>query len=181
MHSFRKIAIASARAIVLLPTVVVVCDIKAVHSENIKSIDSIPKPSPINDKHNALEMQKIDTNQQPIITSAQVKDAIEKELETGETSSDLSADIVLDEWEEKKKHCSFCRHFIQSPCKLQFKEWSICVETAKEEDKDFVEECSMFTKSLVDCTSANPEYFKETKSEQVEESTEEEHDVQSEK
>ena len=66
------------------------------------------------------------------------------------------------EWEEKKKNCSFCRHFLESPCKDQFKGWSKCVEKCKEEDTDFVEICSPYTKALVTCTSLNPEYFKES-------------------
>lgn len=65
------------------------------------------------------------------------------------------------EWEEKKRNCSFCRHFLESPCKLQFKNWSKCVEKCKEKDTDFVEICSSHTRDLVTCTSSNPDYFNE--------------------
>ena len=80
------------------------------------------------------------------------------------------------EWEEKKKNCSFCRHFLESPCRLQFKAWSKCVEKCKEDDTDFVEICSPYTRELVTCTSLNPEHFKEERDAAEEEEEEQPQD-----
>lgn len=62
-------------------------------------------------------------------------------------------------WIAEKSHCSFCKMFIFSPCKPQFKLWSQCVDSAKEKDEDFAQVCSEHTKALMNCTSANAEYF----------------------
>ena len=62
---------------------------------------------------------------------------------------------------------------MESPCKDQFKGWSKCVEKCKEEDTDFVEICSPYTKALVTCTSLNPEFFKESGEKDDEEDVEE--------
>ena len=64
-------------------------------------------------------------------------------------------------WEDRRSHCGFCRHFLDSPCKVPFKTWSLCVERAKESEKDFVEQCSSATADLVECTSKYPDYFRE--------------------
>ncbi len=79
---------------------------------------------------------------------------------TKEQSAD-EVDEVDDEaeWEAKKEQCSFCRHFLLSPCSEPFKQWSKCVDKAKAEDKDFVEACSIQTNSLMTCTSSNAQYF----------------------
>jgi len=62
-------------------------------------------------------------------------------------------------WEAEKQSCSFCRQFLQSPCKLPFKNWSKCVDKAKVDNTDFVTECSQYTSALMTCTSDNAEYF----------------------
>jgi hypothetical protein len=83
---------------------------------------------------------------------------------TGQVIAETSVETEEEEdaaWEEKKKNCSFCRHFLDSPCKVQFKGWSKCVEKCKDDDSDFVEICGSFTRDLVTCTSLNPEYFKD--------------------
>ena len=36
-------------------------------------------------------------------------------------------------WEKEKENCSFCKFFIDSPCKKQFKRWSKCVDRCKEQ------------------------------------------------
>ena len=64
-------------------------------------------------------------------------------------------------WEKKKAECSFCRMFLESPCSSQFKLWSRCVDRAKEEEKDFKEECSIVSSALFACTSENHEYFQQ--------------------
>lgn len=62
-------------------------------------------------------------------------------------------------WEAEKQKCSFCRMFLASPCKLEFKRWSKCVDGAKARDEDFVSACSQFTKALMECASENDQYF----------------------
>lgn len=74
--------------------------------------------------------------------------------------SDAGAEEA-DAWELEKEKCSFCRSFLKSPCKLQFKNWSICVDDAKAKDADFVSACSEFTHALIECTSSNSEFFAE--------------------
>jgi len=65
------------------------------------------------------------------------------------------------EWDVEKEKCSFCRQFLQSPCKAQFRRWSKCVDLAKEKDMDFVKSCKDYTNALMDCTSDNSSYFEE--------------------
>jgi hypothetical protein len=62
-------------------------------------------------------------------------------------------------WVEEKQHCSFCRSFLTSPCKEQFKKWSKCVDKAKEMEVDFIEGCSHYTKALMSCTEEHNDYF----------------------
>ena len=64
-----------------------------------------------------------------------------------------------DEWEIEKEKCSFCRQFLQSPCRNQFKLWSKCVDASKENGSDFVEVCESFTNELLNCTAENPDFF----------------------
>lgn len=64
-----------------------------------------------------------------------------------------------DAWEEQKKKCGFCRHFLESPCKQQFKVWSKCVDGAKDANEDFVVKCSECTQHLITCTADYPDYF----------------------
>mmetsp|Transcript_28070 Transcript_28070/g.47218 ORF Transcript_28070/g.47218 Transcript_28070/m.47218 type:complete len:203 (-) Transcript_28070:161-769(-) len=63
------------------------------------------------------------------------------------------------DWEAEKEKCSFCKFFIESPCKKHFKKWSKCVDKAKEDETDFASVCSEFTQALMLCTSQHPEYF----------------------
>ena len=65
------------------------------------------------------------------------------------------------EWDVEKEKCSFCRQFLQSPCKAPFRRWSKCVDLAKEKDLDFVKACKDYTNALMDCTSENSSYFEE--------------------
>jgi hypothetical protein len=62
-------------------------------------------------------------------------------------------------WEAEKQKCSFCKQFLDSPCKVQFKGWSKCVDKAKELNIDFVAACTDYTDKLLDCTSANNSFF----------------------
>ena len=66
-------------------------------------------------------------------------------------------------WEKRKKQCSFCRQFLDSPCKFQFRQWSRCVDKAKEENREFVEACMLYTRALLNCTTDNAEYFEKLK------------------
>ena len=58
-------------------------------------------------------------------------------------------DIKDAEWEIEKEKCSFCKQFLQSPCKHEFRRWSKCVDMAKEKDIDFVKACSIYTNALM--------------------------------
>ena len=40
-------------------------------------------------------------------------------------------DLEYDEWEKVNVSCSFCKTFIDSPCKFTFKNWHVCVDRAK--------------------------------------------------
>jgi len=64
-----------------------------------------------------------------------------------------------DEWEIEKEKCSFCKHFLQSPCRDQFKYWSKCVDASKESGEDFVVKCQLHTDALLNCTSEYPDFF----------------------
>ena len=87
---------------------------------------------------------------------------------------------------ENKRHCSFCNIFMDSPCRQQFKSWSMCVDRCKaeadtiaeklkkekadevegiesgEEEEagcDFASHCSESTMALFTCQAANEKYF----------------------
>lgn len=62
-------------------------------------------------------------------------------------------------WEVEKEKCPFCRQFLLSPCKEEFKHWSKCVDKAKESDLDYIGSCSVFTRALMTCTDVNSEHF----------------------
>lgn len=64
------------------------------------------------------------------------------------------------EWMVEKEKCSFCKQFLQSPCKIPFRRWSKCVDKAKEENLEFVGACFKYTGALIDCTTNNEAYFK---------------------
>lgn len=68
-------------------------------------------------------------------------------------------ELTEEEWEIEKSKCSFCRQFIESPCKEVFKKWSKCVDRCKEEENDFVAICSEQTKGLMQCVEVNSEFF----------------------
>jgi hypothetical protein len=84
------------------------------------------------------------------------------------TDASVTSHVVIsigdDELEDKdwlleKEKCSFCKFFLGSPCRNHFIKWSKCVDLAKSKELDFVKSCSVYTKALMDCTSANDEYF----------------------
>jgi len=62
-------------------------------------------------------------------------------------------------WDEKMSQCSFCRHFLLSPCKEQFKRWSRCVDQSKAVGEDFTTVCAEQTRFLMQCTDTHPDYF----------------------
>lgn len=62
-------------------------------------------------------------------------------------------------WDEKMSQCSFCRHFLLSPCKEQFKRWSRCVDQSRAAGEDFTTECAEQTRFLMQCTDTHTDYF----------------------
>lgn len=110
-----------------------------------------------------------------------------KGIEVGGGASDFQPRYPLvaeeDENDEEKqywidkKHCSFCSIFLDSPCRRQFKNWSVCVdrcnseaeakaeaETGEGEEKregkcDFANNCTDDTMALFSCQGENEEYF----------------------
>lgn len=133
------------------------------------------------DKGPEHEVKKVDVvvpHVEPIIAES-TNEATE--IEVPKTEQPEEAQIVVDEsdeddaaWVEEKQKCSFCKMFILSPCKKQFKNWSNCVDKAKAEDKDFASVCSDYTKALMGCTSDNSEYFQALESAAGEEEAPEE-------
>ncbi len=65
----------------------------------------------------------------------------------------------VEEWENEKSGCSFCQHFLQSPCKSAFTWWSKCVDKSKEAGLDYVNTCGEYTDALMACTSEHAAYF----------------------
>jgi hypothetical protein len=66
---------------------------------------------------------------------------------------DASGCLIIDDdtevddeaWNKKQEECSFCKSFLQSPCRDPFKKWSKCVEKSKELDIEFVKACRIYT------------------------------------
>jgi hypothetical protein len=69
-------------------------------------------------------------------------------------------------WEAEKLNCSFCKQFLLSPCKEEFKLWSKCVDKAKSRELDYISACSPFTRALMRCTSDNADYFQKSMGEE---------------
>ena len=127
----------TSRSLVLL-SCVISCQYKYINYDNYKSkCDEIVKE--------ALNSTKANENAQTI------------NVTTDNNNNDDSDDDSA--WEAEKQSCSFCRQFLQSPCKFPFKNWSKCVDKAKVDNTDFVTECSQYTSALMTCTSDNAEYF----------------------
>ena len=72
---------------------------------------------------------------------------------------DVEESEGTEEWEKEKSGCSFCQHFLQSPCKTQFTRWSKCVDKSKDLGMDYVNTCAEYTDALMSCTSDNDAYF----------------------
>jgi hypothetical protein len=68
-------------------------------------------------------------------------------------------DKEMDEWEKEKQKCSLCAMFLESPCRQEFIHWSKCVDKAKLEERDFVNDCSETFEPLIRCQSKNIDYF----------------------
>ena len=89
------------------------------------------------------------------------------EPDAASVSETKQAHIVVDdeddeddaEWMAEKEKCSFCKQFLQSPCKIPFRKWSKCVDKAKEENLEFVAACFQYTGALIECTNDNQDYF----------------------
>jgi hypothetical protein len=140
----------------------VACDANSVASAQV--VDSESKIIKHGDAHNSSHGGSQEVHHNKSSQAHVIEEAIKEQQRADgdvETAVDTVNNEEEDEWEQQKKHCSFCRHFIESPCKLAFKKWSICVENAKNDEKDFVSLCSQATSDLVECTSNYPEYFRE--------------------
>ena len=74
----------------------------------------------------------------------------------------------------EKEECPFCKHFLLSPCAVEFKKWSKCVDKCKVDESDFVKVCEKYTKKLLDCTSEHVEYFKDIDKNDDEDTSEDE-------
>ena len=79
-----------------------------------------------------------------------IKDVIEKEEATAGAEA---------AWEEEKSGCSFCQHFLKSPCKKPFSRWSKCVDKSKDAGLDYVTTCGEYTDALMACTSEHSPWF----------------------
>jgi hypothetical protein len=49
------------------------------------------------------------------------------------------------EWDGKGETCSFCKLFLESPCRLNFQRWSKCVDRHKEDGTDYINGCKNYT------------------------------------
>lgn len=67
----------------------------------------------------------------------------------------------VNEWEKDKQACSFCKFYLNSPCRLQFRDWSRCIERAKLADDSYVEVCHHFSNALFDCTREYKSFFQD--------------------
>ena len=63
------------------------------------------------------------------------------------------------EWMAEKEKCSFCKSFLHSPCKIQFRQWMKCIDKSKELEVDMVAACADYSTLLFACTADNQEYF----------------------
>lgn len=83
-------------------------------------------------------------------------------------ANELASHTVADDeaWLAEKSNCSFCQHFLKSPCKEPFKAWSLCVDKAKDIGLDYVTACSDYTDALLNCTSKHSKYFEAEENEQ---------------
>ena len=62
-------------------------------------------------------------------------------------------------WKDKANNCSFCRQFLESPCNIQFRKWSNCVDQAKSLDIDYISSCKDYTTSLFECGNDYKDWF----------------------
>ena len=54
-------------------------------------------------------------------------------------------------WEKSKSGCSFCKFFLESPCRVQFRNWSKCVDKCHKKDADFKVICTEYTQVGLCC------------------------------
>lgn len=71
-------------------------------------------------------------------------------------------EILDDEakWEYKRKSCSVCKMFLESPCKTPFKTWTTCSDDAKANGLDPNSVCSQLSQDLLACTNINDDFFR---------------------
>ncbi len=119
-----------------------------------------------------------DANVEDAVVDSQPKEDKPAEIDSTPTTTVVEEEEDEDDaaWLEEKSKCAFCKMFIFSPCKKHFKKWSNCVDKAKEEEKDFAEVCSEYTRALMECTSEHTEFFQALSSEA---STEDDHTTNS--
>lgn len=68
-------------------------------------------------------------------------------------------------WAKKARDCSFCKQFLESPCRQPFQHWSRCVDLAKSRDLKFEDACREYTSALFACVGDKQEYFEKLKRE----------------
>jgi hypothetical protein len=97
------------------------------------------------------------------------------EAETSEAPKNKAHNLNLKEiekidnheyWEDKARHCSFCRYFMHTPCINKFKRWSNCIEQANEMGLDVVEACADYSAILFECTDMIGAFKSEPKTEE---------------
>lgn len=102
----------------------------------------------------------------PVVVTESEETSVEKEKNAVKEEdfpqieiTDEECSIDDEEWLAEKEKCAFCRMFIYSPCRYQFKKWSMCVDKAKAGDIDYTRACSRYTRALMGCTSDHADHF----------------------
>ena len=72
-------------------------------------------------------------------------EAIRNAMELKKDPYDVVDEDEEVEWDIKKENCSFCRTFLDSPCRVSFQRWSKCVDQAKKHGDDYIGLCKSYT------------------------------------
>jgi hypothetical protein len=86
------------------------------------------------------------------------EDEDEEKLDDGNAAILFTVDPVEDEgtpediaWMASKMQCSFCRYFMNGPCKQQYKQWAKCVDRAEADGKNAERACKLYSSALFQC------------------------------
>lgn len=143
--------------------------LKPIETLNSPDLDIDGISSAILQKFKADDIRMIPSYNGDIITKEGEEVKVEYKNLINETSR-LSGNFCFDtSWDgekgactyERENNCSFCLFMKGGPCRKVFQEWEKCVDKAKEkeEDVDFVDECSKQTFALKDCVDMFPDYY----------------------